>query len=299
MIVWLRQHLLALKHTLARFARAPFATFANIVVMGVVLALPLGTYGLLVNIQGLAGLIPAEPQISLFLAPGQPSPVIEAEIRKSEGVRAVRFVSRDSALATLKRSPGMEEIVSTLQANPLPDAFVITLASGNAELGEKLSARFQALPGVAHVQIDSAWVRRIDSLLGLGRTALLLLGVLLGLALIAVSFNTIRLQILTQREEIEVSKLIGATDTYIRRPFYYLGVLLGVFGGLGALGVVAFSFQLLNLDLGRLGSFYGIQPTLKHMGFGDSGAFLLFAGLLGWLGAYLSVSRHLLSVDPK
>ncbi len=123
------------------------------------------------------------------------------------------------------------------RAIPLPDAFVLETGSSAAEL-EKLEPQLKALPKVSYVQLDSAWVRRLESLLQIGRTAVLILATLLAAGLVAVTFNTIRLQILTQKDEIEVSKLIGATDAFIRRPFFYLGLVQGAMGGLAALAIV-------------------------------------------------------------
>ena len=302
MSAWLRHHAQSLRQTLARLAGAPFAALANVLVIGVSLALPLGAYGLLVNLQGFSGSLPTEPQISLFLSGGGARPdvaALEAQLKKAEGVRAVRFVSRDAALAGLKRAPGMAEVITSLRDNPLPDAFVVTLADGDASSAERLEKQFRALPGVAHVQVDSAWVRRIDALLRLGRTAVLLLGTLLGFALVAVTFNTIRLQVLTQREEIEVSKLIGATDAFIRRPFFYLGSLLGAGGAMAALVIIYLAFALLNRDLALFGTFYGVEIRLHFLSVGDATAVVFFASVLGWMGTYLSVSKHLYQIEPR
>jgi cell division transport system permease protein len=302
MSAWLRHHAQSLRQTLARLAGAPFAALANVLVIGVSLALPLGAYGLLVNLQGFSGSLPTEPQISLFLSRGGARPdvaALEVQLKRAEGVRAVRFVSRDAALAGLKRAPGMAEVISSLRDNPLPDAFVVTLADSDASSAERLEKQFRALPGVAHVQVDSAWVRRIDALLRLGRTAVILLGTLLGFALVAVTFNTIRLQVLTQREEIEVSKLIGATDAFIRRPFFYLGSLLGAGGALAALAIIYLAFALLNRDLAQFGTLYGIEVHLHFISAGDAASVVFFASVLGWMGTYLSVSKHLYQIEPR
>jgi cell division transport system permease protein len=154
------------------------------------------------------------------------------------------------------------------------------------------------LPGVAHVQADAAWARRLAALAGIGRLAIGLLSALLGIGLVAVTFNTIRLQILTQRAEIEVSKLIGATDAFIRRPFYYLGLLQGIAGGLVALGIVAASLAVLNREVRFLAESYGSGFRFAFLSPGDALAIVVFAGLLGWLGAQLSVSRHLREIEP-
>jgi cell division transport system permease protein len=302
MSAWLRHHAQSLRQTLARLAGAPFAALANVLVIGVSLALPLGAYGLLVNLQGFSGSLPTEPQISLFLSRGGARPdvaALEVQLKRAEGVRAVRFVSRDAALAGLKRAPGMAEVITSLRDNPLPDAFVVTLADSDASSAERLEKQFRALPGVAHVQVDSAWVRRIDALLRLGRTAVLLLGTLLGFALVAVTFNTIRLLVLTQREEIEVSKLIGATDAFIRRPFFYLGSLLGAGGALAALAIIYLAFALLNRDLAQFGTLYGVEVHLHFISTGDAASVVFFASVLGWMGTYLSVSKHLYQIEPR
>ncbi len=298
----IRHHLHSLRQSGVRFASAPFAALANMVVIGVVLALPLGMYLLVSNVQSLASSIPTEPQISVFLTPGAAKTdvaALENRLRAVEHVRSVRFVSREAALASLKRSPGMADVISTLRENPLPDAYVVTLGEGSAAAAERLESELKGVPGIAHVQVDSAWVRRIDALLSLGRSAVILLSALLSLALVAVTFNTIRLQILTQREEIEVSKLIGATDAYVRRPFFYWGGLLGASGGLCALLLVFLAQVLLNRNLSEFGNLYGVELRLQFLPVADAALFLAFAALLGWVGTYLSVSRHLSKIQPR
>ena len=300
MIAWLRHHALGLLQTLSRLARTPLGTLFNVLAIGVALALPLGGYIVLANLDSLSRNFPAEPQLSVFLsrdAGKDDVAAVEARLKRSEGVRAVRFVGRDIALAELKRAPGMAEVIDALRDNPLPDAFVITLASGDTGLSQRLEREFRALRKVAHVQADAAWARRIEALVRLGRTGVVLLGGLFSFALLAVTFNTIRLQILTQRDEIEVSRLIGATRAYVRRPFLYLGALLGLAGGAAALAMVFAALAALNLDLGQLGTLYGTDLRLRFPAPLDSAAVLAFSCTLGWLGSYLSVSKHLREID--
>ena len=148
-------------------------------------------------------------------------------------------------------------------------------------------------PKVAHVQLDSAWVERLHALLGLGRSAVLMLAGLLGFALVVVTFNTIRLQILTQRQEIAVSRLLGATDPFIRRPFYWFGGLQGALGGLVALGTMALGVEALAAPVARLAETYGAVFALSGPDLEASLAIVAFAAFLGWLGAAISVRRHL------
>jgi cell division transport system permease protein len=149
------------------------------------------------------------------------------------------------------------------------------------------------------VQVDSAWARRLAALAGTARLAIALLAALLAFGLVAITFNTIRLQILTQRAEIEISKLIGATDAFIRRPFFYLGALQGLVGGAVALAIVWAGLAALNVGVAELAASYGSGFRLSFLASGDALAVAVFSISLGWLGAYLSVSRYLLEIEPK
>lgn len=299
---WLRHHLHSLAATARRFAAQPFDTLINALVIGVALALPLGGYALLANIQSLAHGITVSAQVSVFLAMDASAAdreSLEKRLRAEPGVREARFVSRAAALDELRQRAGLGDIVATLRDNPLPDAFVLTLAENDADLADRLAASLRALPKVAYVQLDSAWVRRVDALLRLSRTAIAILATLLAIALVAVTFNTIRLQILTQREEIVVSKLVGATNAFIRRPFYYCGGLQGALGGLLALLLVRGALALLDRDVSTLATLYGSGFRLGYLTALDSLAFLAFAAALGWLGAWMSVSKHLWQIEPR
>jgi len=302
MRVWLQHHRLSLAQTTARLSNSPFATTLNVLAIGVALALPFGVYCMLSNLESLSRKISVDPQLTVFLARDAAKAevaAVETRLRGARGVRAVRFISRDAALADLGRAGGMQEVIASLPQNPLPDAFVVTLATSDPILADRLELEFKGLPKVAYVQADSAWVRRLDALLRLGRTGVVLLAGLLGLALVAVTFNTIRLQILTQRDEIELCRLIGATHAYIRRPFFYLGSLLGMLGGVAALGIVGAGLAFLNRDLGALAQLYGADLRLAFPNPQEMGAVLGSAAVLGWLGAYISVSRHLLEAPRR
>lgn len=301
MSIWLRQHWQTLAMTLGRLARDPVAALLNVLVIGVALALPLGGYLLLQNLAGLAPRVSSIPQISLFLArDASPADIaaLEARLKQTPGVSALHFVSREQALAALRQSDNLSDVIAALQSNPLPDAFVLETKSSAAGL-EPLEAQLRALPKVAHVQLDSAWVKRLEGLVALGRMTVLILAALLACGLVAVTFNTIRLQILTQKDEIEVSKLIGATDAFIRRPFFHLGVVQGALGGLAALGVVYVSMHTLNRSILELARLYGSDFRLSFFGPIDCLALLAFAAMMGWLGAYMSVSRHLSNIEPR
>lgn len=302
MKAWLRHHATSLRATALRLARSPVAAALNALVIGVTLALPLGAWVLVANLERLTGHLGADPQLSVFLAADATAAdgaKIEAALRRESGVRALRFVPKDQALAEMKRADALAEIVASLGSNPLPDAFVVSLVPGDAATAERLAAALRAMPKVALVQFDAAWMRRLEAALRLGVLAVGVLAALLAFGLVAVTFNTVRLQILTQRDEIEVSKLIGATDAYIRRPFFYQGALVGLAGGLAAIAIVAACVAVLNGEVTRLAATYGANFRLELPGPGDLVAVLAFASGLGWAGAWLSVSNHLSEIEPK
>lgn len=302
MRIWLSQHVRTFGSTVGRLSRAPFASLLNIVVIGIALGLPTALYVTLANLQSAGAGLAAEPQLSVFLVNGatrEDIARVAAQLRSQPGVRAVTSVSPDQALAEIKASAGLADIVGTLGRNPLPHAFVVDANAGEPSVLEGLRDAFRKLPGVAHVQLDSAWAHRLAAVIRIGRGAALVLATLLAFALVAITFNTIRLQILTQRQEIEVSKLIGATDPFIRRPFLYYGTVLGLAGGLAAWALVGAGVHALNAGLVDLSRLYGTRLALRQLSLTDSVSLLLFAAWLGWFGAWLSVNRHLREINPR
>jgi cell division transport system permease protein len=296
MKAWLRHHWLSLASTLGRLARQPLATALNATAIGVALALPFGGYVLLDNGRTLARHVSGDPQMAVFLSLDATRADVErigAELKRAAGVRSARFVPRDEAFAELKASEGVGDVVAALRTNPLPDAYVVDLDPGQAAAAETLAERLRQLSTVDRVQLDSTWMKRLDAIIGLGRTAVAVLAVFLAIGLVAVTFNTVRLQIVTQAQEIEVARLVGATDGYVRRPFLYLGALLGALGGGAAAAAIAVAVAALNGDVARLAATYGSSFRLVLPGAADQLSLVAFAAGLGWLGAYLSVSRHL------
>ena len=302
MNAWLSQHSSALREAIGKIADQRAASLLNILVIGIALSLPAGGYVLLENLQSVATRFSLEPQLSVFLEPAaKPADrdSLEKRLRSEVRVAAVRFVSREEALAQLKKTEGIAEVVAALNQNPLPDAFVIKLRSDNPAQVGALAAELGRQPGVGHVQADSGWAKRLDALVGIGRAGIALLGALLATGMVAVTFNTIRLQVLTHREEIEVTRLLGATDAFIRRPFFYLGALQGLAGGAVGLAILTAGLALLNRGVRLLSETYGSHFELAFLAPGDALAVVVFAGVLGWLGAYLSVSIYLRGIQPQ
>ncbi len=293
MIAWLRQHREACTRALGKLTAQRAATLLNALVIGVALSLPAGGYALLTNLQGVAQRFSFEPQLSVFMNRGAKRGELEARLRADRRIAQLRFVAREEALRELREAEGLADVVAALEHNPLPDAFVLRAAEPDARALEALAAELRALPGVAQVQVDSAWAQRLAALARIGRLALAALAVLLATGLVAVTFNTIRLQILTQREEIEVSQLLGATDAFVRRPFFYLGFLQGLAGGVLALGILWGGLATLNPGVRELAQTYGSSFQLAFLPGLDALGLVAFSALLGWIGARLSVSKYL------
>lgn len=302
MIAWLWSHIDALVTTIARFVRTPAGTLLNIGVLGIALALPAGLYVALANVQGYAQALAADPQLSVFLAlEARSSDVAQTgkRLREHTGVESVRYVSRDEALKQLAARSGLADVVDSLAENPLPDAFIVRPRDAAPQALERLRDELIGWPKVAHVQLDALWARRLEAGLRLARLATWLLAALFAFALVAVTFNTIRLQILTRREEIEVAKLIGATDPFIRRPLLYFGAMQGMAGGLTAWAIVALSLYWLNGGLADLSQLYGTRIELRQLSVEDGLSLLIFSAALGWFGAWLSVNQHLARLDLR
>ena len=299
---WLVQHLRVLLFALRRLSATPLSSLLNILVIGIALSLPTGMYVLMQNVQSLAEQAIGTPQISLFMsmdASAGDIARIGKKLKQHPDIGRADFVPRDQALEQLKQTTGLADVIGGMAQNPLPDAYLIYPKKSAAQALETLRNELQQWPKIEHVQLDSAWAHKLEALLKFGRLAVLLLAVLLSLALVAVTFNTIRLQILTQRDEIEVSALIGATRTFIRRPFLYFGLLQGMLGGAMAWLIITVSLLLLNSSLGGLVQLYGGSYALHPISASDSVTLLLFAGYLGWLGAWLSVSQHLGQIELR
>jgi cell division transport system permease protein len=289
MSAWIRQHWQAWLLSIRKLS------WLNALVIGVALSLPTAGYALLESLRPAGARLALAPRISLFLAPQAQRADAEAlgtRLRADRRIDSVRFVPREQALKDMSEVQGLSEVIAALGRNPLPDAFVVTSR-------QDIAGELSKLPGVAHVQADAVWARRLAAAGAIAEVALGVLAALLGAALIAVTFNTIRLQILTQRDEIEVSKLLGATDAFIGRPFYYLGLLQGFIGGGLALAIVAAALALLNSEVRVLAESYGSNFRFAFLPLADAVSVMLLAAGLGWLGARLSVSRHLRAIEPR
>lgn len=299
-----REHGFALRAAFTQITDSPGSFVFNVMVIALALMLPLAGLTVLDNVRPVSQGIAVEPEISVFLStevPGDRIQTIGDEIRarvQQEKLKAkIEFISRDKALESLRERSGLTDVVATLGNNPLPDAYVLKLASAEDVAGasriEKLAASLRKLSGVETVQLDSAWVKRLAALMTLATSVLWLLAATLCGVVLAVVFNTIRLQVMTQSEEIAVLRLLGATDGFVARPFYYTGALLGLAAGALALAGVTLALWLLNVYVMQLAQLYGSTFRLAPLPADTAATLLAGSAALGVIGAALSVRRSM------
>lgn len=297
---WLNQHGQALSLVTKRMRAHALATFLMFMLMGVTLCLPGTLYVIVDNLNRLAGSMQSDPQISLFLnmdADEQTIREIADRLEAHPDIRSHRFTSRDEAWEQLQQNAETAAVAGNLEKNPLPDAYFVTPAPLTPTEMENLQAELQQWAGVELAQLDTDWIKRLNAILQLGKKGILVLVALLGFALIVIIGNTIRLQILTQREEIEVSKLIGATDSFIRRPFLYAGTIYGLGGGLVAWLLLVAIISLFNVSIADLAELYASGFRLDLPTLETSMAIIGSAVFLSWLGSYIAVNRSLAQLD--
>ena len=296
-------HLHVFFASLGRICRAPFASLMTASVIGIALALPAGFYTLLLNLQQVSGGWDGAARISLYLKNAVETDRAEQlarDIRKQPGIDNVRVIDKEAALQEFKALSGFGNALNALDSNPLPIVIVVTpvIDSENPQAVESLVDTLGAIPDVELAQLDLQWVKRLYTIMNLVQRGLLIIAGMLGLAVILVIGNTIRLDIQNRRSEIQVNKLIGATHAFIRRPFLYTGFWDGLIGGVTACLLVTIALSLLQGPARRLAGLYESDFRLLNLGFVNGSMLIGMAIALGLLGSWLAVGRHLKDIEP-
>jgi cell division transport system permease protein len=297
MNAWLTQHMQALRLVLRRFKTNKLNTLLICLAIGVTLALPTVLYAVLDSLGGLASQVKTDSQISIFLNADRKDETvanIKAALEKNDAIKNFKFVSKEDALSQLQTSDAQNEVLNSLENNPLPDAFFVEPNELSADAIESLIQQLSLLDGVDEVVVDGAWMKRLNYLLALGKKAMLIIASLLAFLLLAVIGNTIRMQILTQQAEIDLSRLIGATKSFIRRPFLYAGALYGLLGGLCALLITVAVIYFFNRSMTPIAAEYQSDFLINFPSFSICVWTCLLALLVGLMSAYLAVSKSLL-----
>jgi len=297
-------HLQALVFSLGRISRSPVSSLMTITVIAIALAMPSGLHVLLKNFQGVSDDWNNVAQISLFIKQDADMPEIEllqARLQKMAEVDQVIRISPEQALAEFGRLSDFGDALKALDDNPFPTVLLVqpTLDYSAPAAVKSLLLRLRELPGVEVAQLDMEWLERWYAMMEIGKRAVMVLAILLALAVLLIVGNTIRLAIQSRRDEIEVQKLIGATDAFIRRPFLYSGFWHGLLGAILAWLLVNVSLILLQGPVQRLSVLYDSSYKLQSLTFSASLLLLVLGMLLGYGGARLAVGRHLRDIEPS
>lgn len=295
----LRQHRYALTVTIRRLLSQPISSLTNLLVIALALALPLLGASLLTSIEPVAKQVSVTPELTIFLktdAAAGTADKLARQVREeyAEQTVKVRVIPKQRALEELRANPAWEQALKVLPVNPLPDAIVVELAPGDdlAKRADQLANTLRKWPGVDLVQLDSAWVQRLEALLRFGKVGLILLALSVMLVVLATVFNTVRMQALFQREEIGVARLVGATESFVRRPFLYLGALTCSLAALISLGIARLTLTPLNDALASLARTYDAEFALSLPSTPVLVACVLLVAALGALSARWSVQRN-------
>ncbi|MCG2633716.1 MAG: permease-like cell division protein FtsX [Gammaproteobacteria bacterium] len=299
---WLREHLDVLVETLQRLRQDWLEQLLSVAVIGISLALPAAAYLAVENSRSVAESWDGSPRISLYLDAGlsvEKARALTGKIDEMERVDGARFISQSEGLASLEQRMQISDVIGFLEKNPLPHVIEVTpVKTGGDTLAEELLAELGQMAGVERARLDLAWVKRFFALLELAQRLVLVLAAALGVAVLLVVGNTVRLAISSRRTEIEVCKLVGASDAYVSRPLLYYGAMQGFLGAVLAWLLLLLTGGLLSARVERLAQLYESSFQLNGLGFQDGLVLLLGGTLLGLAGAALAVARELRAIQP-
>ena len=284
--------------------KSPSATLANILVIGIALAIPTVGYGLSQSVIKLSFALEHKPHINVYISPSASVDDIEAiqeELSFTEGIESKKTISKDQALKSFEEASGINNILDSISGNPLPTTIIITpkndfLSSAKLQL---LTDKFKKIDGVDEVQINQEWLDRLNIITEFAMSIVFVLAGLIACAIVFILSNTIRLLIANRKNEIVVSKLVGANDSFVRQPFLYLGFLYGLLGGLVAFGIYFLVFFLLQDPINEFANSYKTSFSLYKLNDKDSAILIIGAAVLGWIAARFSVNRHLNKIKPR
>jgi cell division transport system permease protein len=301
--IWFTSHVSTAVGGLGRLARQPFASLMIILVIAVTLALPASINLVVKNARTVSSSWDNALDFSVFLQQTVTTDEGEALgrlIAQRADVETVKFISADDALAEFKLQSGFGEALDQLPDNPLPHALVVRPGPGNTTASlVLLQEEIGNLPEIDFVQVDTEWVQRFHAILDIVRQAIAIGAVLLAIAIVVIIGNTIRLDIENRRDEIEVTKLIGATNAFVRRPFLWTGFWYGLFGGLMALALVYYGLYMLGGPVARLAGLYQSKIAISSLDLVEAAAIIGIGVFLGLFASWITAARHMRRIEPK
>ena len=300
---WITRHVSTSIGSLGRLFRQPFASLMIILVIAVTLAIPAALNLVVKNARSVSEGWDNALDFSIYLDRGlneSEAQGLARLIQQRADVESVQLITADDALIEFKRQSGFGAALDHLSENPLPHTLVVRPGPANTSQSMiLLQEELGNLPEADVVQVDTDWVQRFHAILDIIKQAIIIGGSLLGVAIIVIIGNTIRLDIQNRREEIEVTKLIGASNAFVRRPFLWSGFWYGLFGGLLALGLVQYGIYLLEQPVARLAGLYQSGVTMLALAPVESLAILGIGIALGLVGSWFAAARHMRRIEPK
>jgi len=301
--IWILRHVSTCIGALGRLAQQPFANLMTVLVIAVTLALPAALHLVIKNARSISGNLENALDFSVYLTANTTAADAEnlaSIIGQRADVESVVFVSADDALEEFKEHSGFGSALDHLEGNPLPHTLVVRPSGANtAQSMSLLNEELTNLPETDLVQVDTEWVQRFLAILDMLQRATLMGGILLGAAILVVIGNTIRLDIQNRREEIEVTKLIGASNAFVRRPFLYTGLWYGLGGGLLALALVGYGLYALEEPITRLAGLYNSGFRALSLDLRESLTIVGAGILLGLTGSWIAAARHMRRIEPR
>lgn len=297
-----QQHVHTARTSLEKLRQSPGSTLMTIAVIGIALLLPTALFVSVDNLSRLSSNLVDVSQISVYLqddVTNFEASEISEQLLTRRDIESVRYISAEEAAQEFAATSGLGDVMEALDSNPLPGVLVVTPSALNTNLVSTLLEDLQSLRGVDSVQLDLAWVERLQAFLELAQRASTGLMGILAIAVLFVVGNTIRLAIESRRAEIVVIKLVGGTDAYVARPFLYTGAYYGLAGGLFAWSLLSVILLALRGPAAELLRLYGSDYSMRALSLSDSMLLLAGSTLLGWLGAWISVRQHMSAIEPR
>ncbi len=295
-------HMQSLVFSLGKIYAAPATTIMTVAVIGITLSLPGGFYLFLKNIEAMSGDFRSSTQITLYLEielTGKKARALEAVVANTADVGDTRFISRQESLEAFRKTSGFGKSIDTLASNPLPHTIVVEpVISADTFAVKNLLNSLQALPGVEIAKLDTEWLERLYTILEIAKRSVAIITLLFAFAVLLIIGNTIRLDIQNRYQEIIVTKLIGATNAFIRRPFLYGGLWYGLLGGLISWLIVEIGYIAISEPLNKLNLLYQADLVLITFSFQDFIILISSSTLLGLTGSWIAVARHLNQIEP-
>ncbi len=298
---YLLHHLKSMLFSLGKIYQSPTTTIMTVAVIGITLSLPGGFYLFLKNIDAIAGDFRSSSQISLYLDLGtseKQARILEKQIANTTNVATTRFISRELSLEEFRQNSGFGKSIDTLSSNPLPHTIIVEPVETDTVTVRKLLKGLQALPEVEIAKLDTEWLERLYTIIEIAKRSVIIITILFAFAVLLIIGNTIRLDIQNRYQEIIVTKLIGATDAFIRRPFLYGGVWYGLLGGIISWLIVEIGYLAISGPLDHLNLLYQSDMNLITFSFHDFIILITSSTLLGLTGSWIAVARHLNKIEP-